>query len=192
MLTIDSIPASFLNRFPKETSVQCILAAFLTHGERSLTEKFDAWRAIWPDWNEFKDCMPLFWPEDLQPLGNEMTSRDMLPPAACGKWWSLPNLAREAGYETIYQNVLGQQEKRFNDAWSSVISVFPETNRDAFAYNWSVINSRSFYYVSPGKSPPADWNDALGMVPFADYFNHTEYPVSDLQIRMGRMDTNEV
>lgn len=179
MLTIDSIPSSFIKRFPKETPVQCILAAFLTNGERSLTEKWDAWRAVWPKWDEFRDSLPLFWPEYLQPLDNGTTSRDLLPPAACGKWWSLPSLALEAGYEMIYQNVLGQQEKRFNDAWNSVRSVFPETDWDAFAYNWSVINSRSFYYVSPGKSAPADWNDALGMVPFADYFNHTEYPVSD-------------
>lgn len=178
MLTIDSIPASFIKRFPKETPAQCILAAFLTNGERSLTEKWDVWRAVWPKEDEFRDSLPLFWPEHLQPLDNGMTSRDLLPPAACGKWWSLPSLALEAGYETIYQNVLGQQEKRFNDAWNRVRSVFPETDWAAFAYNWSVINSRSFYYVSPGKNAPADWNDALGMVPFADYFNHTEYPVS--------------
>lgn len=28
--------------------------------------------------------------------------------------------------------------------------------------------------MSPGKDEPEDWNDAIGMVPFADYFNHVD------------------
>jgi len=33
---------------------------------------------------------------------------------------------------------------------------------------------RSFFYVSPGKDEPEDWNDAIALVPFADYFNHDD------------------
>lgn len=33
---------------------------------------------------------------------------------------------------------------------------------------------RRFNYVSPGKETPDDWNDAIGLVPFADYLNHAD------------------
>ncbi|KAL4968340.1 ribosomal N-lysine methyltransferase [Aspergillus stella-maris] len=77
-------------------------------------------------------------------------------------------------YEKRYQSLLPQQESRFERAWSSTLSVFPSTDFTKYAHNWAIINSRSFYYISPGKEEPEDWNDAIAMVPYADYFNHAD------------------
>ncbi|KAL4797910.1 ribosomal N-lysine methyltransferase [Aspergillus venezuelensis] len=80
----------------------------------------------------------------------------------------------DSHYEKRYQSLLPQQESRFERAWSSTISVYPSTNFTTFAHKWAIINSRSFYYISPGKEEPEDWNDAIAMVPYADYFNHAD------------------
>ncbi|CAG8233754.1 unnamed protein product [Penicillium salamii] len=48
MLTIDCVPREFIDRFPHETSVYGILAAFLTHGDAKLLERWATWRNTWP------------------------------------------------------------------------------------------------------------------------------------------------
>lgn len=190
MLTIDSIPESFVSLFPEGASIHGILAAFLTHGNPGLLAELDPWRSVWPDWEEFESSMPVFWPARLRRSNPSVTGEErngdsapggpsFLPPSISGLWNSFEKLAgSEHEYETRYQNLLAQQEKRLQEAWEHVISVFPETDWRAFAYNWAIINSRSFYYVSPGKDEPEDWNDAIGMVPYADYFNHVDDAVS--------------
>ncbi|KAL3445630.1 hypothetical protein BJX65DRAFT_144263 [Aspergillus insuetus] len=190
MLTIDSIPTEFVSQFPEGASIHGILAAFLTHGDSKLLSELDTWRSVWPDWEEFENSMPIFWPKHLRVSSStsENPSEEdqhksvservpiLLPPSISGRWNSLPSISQSAPkpYKTRYQNLLAQQEKRLKSAWDSVISVFPETEWKTFAYNWSIINSRSFYYISPGKEEPEDWNDAIGMVPYADYFNHVD------------------
>lgn len=188
MLTIDSIPESFVSLFPAETSIHGVLAAFLTHGDPELLAELDAWRSVWPDWAEFESSMPVFWPARLRRSNSSVVGRGnsvsegltFLPPSISGLWDSFEKLAgpEDYEYETRYQNLLAQQEKRLQDAWKHVLSVFPETDWKVFAYNWAIINSRSFYYVSPEKGEPEDWNDAIGMVPYADYFNHVDDAVS--------------
>jgi rhamnogalacturonyl hydrolase YesR len=81
-------------------------------------------------------------------------------------------------YESRYQNLLAQQENRLQQAWKSVLSVFPDMDWDKFSLNWLILNTRSFYYVAAGEKRPEDWNDAIGLVPFADYFNHSDAGVS--------------
>ena len=81
-------------------------------------------------------------------------------------------------YETKYQNLLARQEKRLQDAWTNVVSVLPDTDWDTFSYHWLILNTRSFFYVKDGEKPPEDWNDAIALVPFADYFNHVDDAVS--------------
>ncbi|KAI5297678.1 hypothetical protein KEM55_004390, partial [Ascosphaera atra] len=65
-------------------------------------------------------------------------------------------------------------------AWEIVSAVLPTTRWEDFLYYWLIINTRCFYYDgnlvghsdarSHGK--PSDDNDAIAMMPFADYFNH--------------------
>ncbi|PWY88936.1 ribosomal N-lysine methyltransferase [Aspergillus heteromorphus CBS 117.55] len=190
MLTIDSIPESFTARFHPATSIHGIMAAFLTHGDPALLQALDPWRRVWPTYQEFEDCMPVLWPEHLRVSNSSYettsttpaekgdqkneNSKTLLPPSISGLWNTLPRESAGADYDTRYQNLLSKQEKRLKDAWGHVRAAFPETRWEAFAYYWFIINSRSFYYVSPGKEEPEDWNDAIGMVPFADYFNHVD------------------
>lgn len=187
MLTIDSIPESFVSLFPDGISTQGVLAAFLTHGDPRLLAELEAWRSVWPDWEEFESSMPIFWPSRLRRSNYSLAERELdsdgvsggpsfLPPSISGSWNSFEKLtgSEDYEYETRYQNLLSQQQKRLQNAWKHVLSVFPETDWKDFVYNWAIINSRSFYYVSPGKEEPEDWNDALGMVPYADYFNHVD------------------
>ncbi|KKK16692.1 hypothetical protein P175DRAFT_0487624 [Aspergillus ochraceoroseus IBT 24754] len=189
MLTIDSIPSSFVRSFPAGTSIHGILAAFLTQGNSDLLSKWDTWRRVWPSWQEFEDSMPVFWPEQLRVSNSEFQkTRDgggsspvLLPPSISGRWNSLKKRQLKVNYEMRYQDLLRQQEKRLKDAWAHVITAYPETDWENFAHHWSIINSRSFYYISPGKEEPEDWNDAIAMVPFADYFNHADDAACDVK-----------
>lgn len=174
MLTIDSIPESFIKQFPEGASIQGILATYLTHGDSDRLRKWDVWRKVWPQRQDFEDSMPILWPEHLE--ASKPTS--IFPPSASGNWNTISTKPLDVEYETKYQNLLTQQRKRLNRSWEDVISVFPNTDWDSFSYYWLIINTRSFYYVPPGAEDPEDWNDALGLIPFVDYFNHSNDPVS--------------
>jgi hypothetical protein len=62
-------------------------------------------------------------------------------------------------------------------AWFDVVAVYPETEWDTFSYHWLIVNTRSFYWIGLGQDAPEDPNDAMGLVPFADYFNHADVAV---------------
>ncbi|CAI7564541.1 unnamed protein product [Penicillium bialowiezense] len=175
MLNIDSIPEGFAARFPRQTSVHGILAAFLTHGDPEFLEKWALWRKIWPSRQDFVDSLPLMWP-DVARLSSELGIP--LPPSFSGNWSSTNRSARGANDDDIYQNVLVHQTKRLQDSWKNVLTVFPDTDWEKYSFNWFILNTRSFYYVRPGNNPPKDWIDAIGLVPFADYFNHADDAVS--------------
>lgn len=190
MLTIDSIPSWFVDRFPDTASIHAIMAAYLTHGGAEFLKPLEVWRQTWPSWQEFEDTMPVLWPEHLRRLDSDVVSNpssdspSFLPPSISGSWNSLSIKPVGVDYETRYQRLLAQQEKRLKDSWEHVVSVFPGTQWESFAYNWCIINSRSFYYTSPGKGEPEDWNDAIALVPFADYFNHEDDAVSACPSRL--------
>ncbi|KAJ6051501.1 uncharacterized protein N7446_006133 [Penicillium canescens] len=171
MLTIDCVPREFVDRFPHEASIHGILAAFLTHGDAGLLDYWAAWRKIWPSRQHFQESLPVLWSESP---GGYDKRHITLPPSASGQWNKFPNLPCNLTNQDTYQNVLGKQQKRLHDAWEHVLSVFPTTDWSLFSYHWLILNTRSFYYVSPGKEPPDDWNDAIGLVPFGDYLNHAD------------------
>lgn len=172
MFTIDSVPLSFIRRFPDGTSLHAILAAFLTHGDPVILKKWDIWRQVWPSRLEFEETLPLFWSKASP------ADKSLLPPSISGSWSLFKKGALDTAYEHRYTHILSHQEKRLQDAWKTVVSVLPDTSWELFSYHWLILNTRSFYYVSPGKSEPEDWNDAIALVPFADYFNHDDNAVS--------------
>ncbi|KAL2413706.1 hypothetical protein ABEF95_010738 [Exophiala dermatitidis] len=45
-----------------------------------------------------------------------------------------------------------------------------------FIHMWCNVNSRCFYYLRPGQSPPKDSNEAMAMCPGMDLFNHSDDP----------------
>ena len=161
------------------------MAAYLIHGDAETIHKWDAWRKAWPTRRSFEDSLPILWPEPLQASSFTSSQENtdqrsvILPPAASGLWNTIRKEPdpRDAEHEAIFQNILPQQQKRLRVAWEDVSRAFPETDWDTFSHYWLIVNSRSFYYVAPEEDPPKDWNDALGLVPFADYFNHLDDPV---------------
>lgn len=186
MLSIDTIPPSFTKLFvDKEIPMQGLLAAFLTHGKPETLKKHSLWKATWPTRQDFEDSMPILWPEKLRVSNSsshispaDLASSITLPPSASGLWNTFRKRALVQEYETKHQNQLAQQEKRLQAAWKGVVAVFPDTDWDVFMYYWLIVNTRSFYYVKPGEEPPEDANEAMALVPFADYFNHKDDAVS--------------
>lgn len=186
MLSVDSIPPPFTNLFVDGLPpMQGLLAAFLTHGNPKLLEKYNLWKATWPTRQDFEDSMPILWPEKLR-VSNSTSSHHSpdsssiitLPPAASGLWNTFHKRPLVQEYATKHQNQLAQQEKRLQAAWKGVTAVFPDTDWHVFVYYWLIVNTRSFYYVKPGEEPPEDTNEAMALVPFADYFNHKDNAVS--------------
>lgn len=175
MLTRDSIPPSFVEQFPENTPNHGLLAAYLTHASTDALQDIEPWRKVWPSFRDFQDTIPLLWPDRLRASSSTSWSGpSLLPPSISGRWNSFRKTPAGADYESTYQNLLPQQEKRVRKAWEYVVSAFPETNPGTFAYYYFIVNSRSFYYVSSPGDESEDWNDDVGMVSFADYFNHVD------------------
>lgn len=178
MFTVNSIPSSFIGKFPTGISVHGILAAFLTHGDADDLEEYTLWRKTWPSRQDFEDGMPILWPENLRGgEGGGESSKNFLPPSISGRWNTIPNQSDKHDYESEHQNLLREQETRLRTAWETVLAVFPDTNWEIFSYNWLIVNTRCFYYLRPGQEPPEDRNDAMALLPFADYFNHSDVAV---------------
>ncbi|KAJ5772152.1 hypothetical protein N7520_002681 [Penicillium odoratum] len=182
IFTIDQVPQLFRSQFPEGTAVQSIIAAFLTHGREEELEKYQLWFKAWPTRQDFEDSLPLLWPGELggltwpdsEPTTDSVSIPNVLPPCINGQWNSIEKGPRTKKYETEHQDLEPQQEKRLRKAWSDVISVLPETDWQSFSYHWLILNTRSFYWVGPNQEPPENRNDAMALLPFADYFNHSD------------------
>lgn len=174
MFTTNCVPASFSKKFPEGTPVHALFAAFFTNGSPEDLQKYDLWRNTWPNRQDFEDSMPILWPQSLRGSGDDQT---LLPPSISGTWNSFQKRKSKYPYDSPHQNLLARQEERLRTAWEKVISVFPDTDWETFSYHWLMVNTRSFYYLTPGEEAPVDRNDAMALLPFADYFNHSDVVV---------------
>lgn len=179
MFTPNSVPSSFISKFPEGMSVHALYTAFLTNGDSEDLEQYEPWRRTWPTRQDFEDGMPILWPSHLRgsSVPETLSEISLLPPSISGCWTSIRKGKSECDYETTHQNLLAQQEGRLKHAWEVVRAVFPETEWETFSYHWLIVNTRSFYYLMPGEEPPEDRNDAMALLPFADYFNHSDVAV---------------
>lgn len=92
--------------------------------------------------------MPLLYPPPLQAL---------LPPAAAA--------------------LLENQKRKLLLDWTAVSTAFPDLEYNTYLLAWLLINTRTFYFVSPtAKNVPPNRDDCMALNPFADYFNHTSSP----------------
>ncbi|KAJ5910153.1 hypothetical protein N7504_004796 [Penicillium tannophilum] len=182
IFTVDQVPEPFRSQFPEGTAVQSIMAAFLTHGSEEELEKYQLWFKAWPTRQDFEDSLPLLWPRELGGLAwpdsddtsDSVPVPNVLPPCIAGRWNSIQKGLRTKKYETEHQDLEPQQEIRLRKAWTDVTSVLPETDWRSFSYHWLILNTRSFYWVGPDQEPPENRNDAMALLPFADYFNHSD------------------
>ncbi|ESZ89636.1 hypothetical protein SBOR_9985 [Sclerotinia borealis F-4128] len=110
------------------------------------------WKAVLPSNQDMHTSMPLFWDPYLQ---------ELLPCPA--------------------QTLLEAQKKKITSTWTVFCKAFhkPPINYGEFMYNYSIVNSRTFYYLSPtiksSKLQPQK-EDRLALNPFADYMNHSSQP----------------
>lgn len=185
ILTVDKIPSSFKDQFPEGTAVQAIIAAWLTCGSEEELAQFALWRKAWPMREDFEDSLPMLWPTSLGGVTlpdtdatASISKSNVLPPCISGTWNTVQKGKTVHNYETDHQNLLTGQEKRLGKAWADVTAALPDIDWRSFSYHWLILNTRSFFWTAPGQEPPEDRNDAMAMLPFADYFNH-----SDIEVR---------
>jgi hypothetical protein len=103
---------------------------------------FEPWRAVMPTKEEITRSMPFYWPKDLQ---------ELLPDAA--------------------KTVLKQQQTKTAKDWKRVTATYPGIDESDFLYNWHLVNSRTFYHVTP-KTEKLHKDDHMVLQPVADLFNH--------------------
>lgn len=168
MFTINSIPASFNDGFVEGTPLHARFAAYFANGSTDDLEKYTLWRKTWPTREDFKSSVPLLWKQQQQ------ISPAILPPSISGTWNSFSRQAPKHVYESSHQNLMTQQESRLRNSWEKVVASFPDTDWDDFVYYWMIVNTRCFYYLMPGEEAPEDNNEAMAMLPVADYFNHAD------------------
>jgi hypothetical protein len=188
MIIADGIPTTYTKQFPEDMAVQALLAAYLTHGDTENLLNWELWRKSWPSRQDFADSMPILWPTVLggpqwPPSNNknkdvvDLDKPGFFPPSISGRWNSLKPGPKTRKYELDHQNILPKQVQLMSKAWFDVVAVYPETEWDTFSYHWLIVNTRSFYWIGLGQEAPEDPNDAMGLVPFADYFNHADVAV---------------
>ncbi|KAF7717287.1 Uncharacterized protein PECH_007566 [Penicillium ucsense] len=186
ILTMEKLPLEFKHQFPEGTAVQTILAAYFTCGDDEELEQYALWRRAWPTRQDFEDSLPLLWPKELGGLswpdsdtgkGEANGQTDLpqfLPPCISGHWSTVQKGSGFKEYESEHQKLLPAQQIRLRKAWADVTAAVPEIDWKSFSYHWLILNTRSFYWVAAGEEPPEDRNDAMAMLPFADYFNHAD------------------
>ncbi|WYZ45568.1 hypothetical protein EsH8_VIII_000884 [Colletotrichum jinshuiense] len=102
---------------------------------------FKTWSAVFPSPQDLSSC-PLSWPVSLTSL---------LPPTAL--------------------SLLSAQREKFESHWSLVSSAFPDMEYEAYRHAWLLVNSRTFYHVTP-KTAKRSREDHMVLQPVADLFNH--------------------
>lgn len=190
-MTADKIPSEFRDQFPENTRIQAIIAAYLTCSSEEELAPYSLWFKTWPTRQDFEESMPFLWPRSLggldwpdshdaaEPVNDSATQKSFAPPCISGSWNSIQKGVALKEYEREHQDLVEQQGQRLRKAWNDVISVIPDIDWKSFSYHWLILNTRSFYWVAPNEDAPEDRNDAMALLPFADYFNH-----SDVEVRL--------
>ncbi|MCJ1394651.1 hypothetical protein MMC18_007531 [Xylographa bjoerkii] len=108
------------------------------------TIQFTSWNAVLPTWADFQASTPFMWPNELQLL--------------------LPKPAKD---------LLKKQQAKFQQDWNVVAKTFLELRREKYLYTWFIVNTRTFYYVTP-KMERLPRDDRLALLPVADLLNHAD------------------
>ncbi|KUI73183.1 Ribosomal lysine N-methyltransferase set11 [Cytospora mali] len=154
--TKDTVHPSITKSLPKDITIHGLLAAELALDKSANSTEYAKWQAVVPSREDIQQSMPLTWPEALQAL--------------------LPTAARQ---------LLEKQRVKFERDWANVSAAFPiESNgkagrveagcaRDEYLYAWLLVNTRTFYFVTP-KTEKLPKEDHMALQPVADLFNHTD------------------
>ncbi|KAJ4513127.1 hypothetical protein HRR83_005486 [Exophiala dermatitidis] len=118
-----------------------------------------------------------------------------LPPSLTGSWLWLHQQQGKAAKENCEKTtaaavtttkLLDIQKRKFQSHLQIIAQTFPtlapallsphDPLHWRFVHMWCNVNSRCFYYLRPGQSPPKDSNEAMAMCPGMDLFNHSDDP----------------
>lgn len=155
------MPRYLTKVLPKDLSVHALLAADMVLNHQANFRQYLAWNAVVPTWDDIQLSMPLTWPAALQAR---------LPCAAT--------------------QLLDKQRSKFERDWGAVSGSFPlpaiqggpstgesmvnaACSRDEYLYAWLLVNTRTFYFVTP-KTEKLHKDDHMVLQPVADLFNHTD------------------
>lgn len=141
-------------------TVHGLLAADLALNQAQNATKYAPWDAVVPSWDDVQHSMPLTWPAALQAF---------LPPTA--------------------RQLLDKQRRKFDKDWNLVSGAFPFPSaagdgngdggvrpscaRDDYLCAWLLVNTRTFYFVTP-QTERLPNEDHMALQPVADLFNHTD------------------
>ncbi|KAL1876290.1 hypothetical protein Daus18300_002918 [Diaporthe australafricana] len=155
--TKDTVPTTIVANLPKDVTVHGLLAADLALNKIANDTKYSKWQAVVPTEEDIQLSMPLTWPASLQSL---------LPIGA--------------------SQLLEKQRIKFDKDWATVSAAFPieskskrgggvskECTRDEYLHAWLLVNTRTFYFVTP-KTEKLPKEDHMALQPVADLFNHTD------------------
>lgn len=158
--TRDTVTSQLKKALPKELTIHGLLAADLALNQPANNREYAAWNRVVPTWEEIQLSMPLTWPASLQ---------SHLPFAA--------------------KQLIDKQRKKFERDWGLVSGCFPlaavkgqgtndivlgtSCSRDEYMYNWLLVNTRTFYFVTP-RTEKLPKEDHMALQPVADLFNHTD------------------
>ncbi|KAF8853952.1 SET domain-containing protein [Acephala macrosclerotiorum] len=112
------------------------------------TPNFSLWSAVLPTDEDFQQSMPLHYPPSLQ---------DLLPASS--------------------KTLLSHQKEKLSVDWTFASTHYPTLTYPSYLYAWLLVNTRTFYFVSPapGVKTPKNHDDCMALNPFADYFNHASH-----------------
>ena len=177
----------------RDITVHGLLASYLAFGGANINS-YAPWRATWPSMADFRDCMPLLWPEGVRA---HLQSKEeahgalysLLPPAIGSGQWVKES---SAGFGArLSKGLLRQQEDRFLEDWAKVKVVCPTADRATFLYSWLIVNTRSVYFELPSSKGARLKADNVALCPFVDLFNHADQGVSASDCSMGsRLSTS--
>ncbi|KAG6367466.1 hypothetical protein INS49_001656 [Diaporthe citri] len=156
--TKDTVPTTIVSSLPKDVTVHGLLAADLALNKAANDTKYSKWQAVVPTIEDIQQSMPLTWPASLQSL---------LPAGA--------------------SKLLEKQRVKFDKDWDTVSAAFPiegkgkakggvvskECTRDEYMHAWLLVNTRTFYFVTP-KTERLPKEDHMALQPVADLFNHID------------------
>ncbi|SLM38471.1 SET domain [Lasallia pustulata] len=178
LLTIDSVRNDF-RALHGDITVHGLLASFLAFSDPEKTSPYAAWRATWPTFKEFEDCMPILWPVEVTKDkhqdgedGYNFYAFRALPPAIGGAWGSTRNFYIDWQGKT---GLLHKQEEKLKKDWTTVRRVFPDAGIETYTHYWLIVNTRTFYFMPPGVKNEPPQADRMALCPFADYFNHADH-----------------
>ncbi|KAK5264282.1 hypothetical protein LTR96_010299 [Exophiala xenobiotica] len=110
------------------------------------SDNYALWRESLPTIEDLQEAMPVMWEPELCQL---------IPPKA--------------------KTILLKQQRRIGQDWDAITAANLEIPMHLYQYYWLLINTRTFYYTPPRReTPPTDPDECLAIVPYGDYFNHSD------------------